>query len=74
MRRMNSMLLGHHGASARTDCMYFSDREQRRRIVPRERQMHDARWESSMSSRSGSARSQASSASISSSRRSTRLS
>ena len=24
MRRMNSMLLGHHGASARTDCMYFS--------------------------------------------------
>ena len=24
MRRMNSMLLGHHGASARTDCMYLS--------------------------------------------------
>ena len=24
MRRMNSMLLGHQGASARTDCMYFS--------------------------------------------------
>ncbi len=24
MRRMNSMLLGHHGASGRTDCMYFS--------------------------------------------------
>ena len=23
MRRMNSMLLGHHGASGRTDCMYF---------------------------------------------------
>ena len=24
MRRMNSMLLGHQGASGRTDCMYFS--------------------------------------------------
>ena len=24
MRRMNSMLLGHQGASARTRCMYFS--------------------------------------------------
>ena len=24
MRRMNSMLLGHQGASLRTDCMYFS--------------------------------------------------
>ena len=23
MRRMNSMLLGHQGASARTDCMYL---------------------------------------------------
>ena len=23
MRRMNSMLLGHHGASGRTDVMYF---------------------------------------------------
>ena len=23
MRRMNSMLLGHHGASGRTDCMYL---------------------------------------------------
>ena len=27
MRRMNSMLLGHQGASARTDCMYFCDRQ-----------------------------------------------
>ena len=24
MRRMNSMLLGHQGASGRTDCVYFS--------------------------------------------------
>ena len=24
MRRMNSMLLGHQGASGRTDCMYLS--------------------------------------------------
>ena len=23
MRRMNSILLGHHGASGRTDCMYL---------------------------------------------------
>ena len=43
MRRMNSMLLGHQGASARTDCMYLLDRQPRRRIVPRQRQVHDAR-------------------------------
>ena len=43
MRRMNSMLLGHHGASGRTDCMYLSDGETGCGIVPGERQMDDAR-------------------------------
>ena len=44
MRRMNSMLLGHHGASGRTDCMYLRMAKLRGGIVPGERQMHDARW------------------------------
>ena len=44
MRRMNSMLLGHQGASARTDCMYLRDGQPRRRVVPGQRQVHDARW------------------------------
>ena len=43
MRRMNSMLLGHHGASWRTPLHVLLDREPRRRIVPRQRQVHDAR-------------------------------
>ena len=36
------MLLGHQGASGRTDCMYLLDRQPRRRIIPRQGQMHDA--------------------------------
>ena len=42
MRRMNSILLGHHGASGRTDCMYLSMADLNGRIVPRQRQAHDA--------------------------------
>ncbi len=43
MRRMNSMLLGHHGASGRTDCMYLRIASCARGIVPGKRQVHDAR-------------------------------
>ena len=41
MRRMNSRLLGHHGASARTDALVALDRELGLGVVPREREMHD---------------------------------
>ena len=42
MRRMNSMLLGHQGASGAHRLHVLVDREPRRRIVPGQRQMHDA--------------------------------
>ena len=43
MRRMNSMLSGHQGASGRTDCMYFSAASRGGGVVPGERQVQDAR-------------------------------
>ena len=42
MRRMNSMLLGHQGASRAHGLHVLLDREARRGIVPRQRQVHDA--------------------------------
>jgi hypothetical protein len=73
MRRMNSVLLGHHGASARTDCMYFPIAS---RVCG---SSHDSgrcttRLGMVMSSRLGSARSHSSSAAINDSRGSARLS
>ena len=41
MRRMNSMFHGHHGASSRTDAHVALDRVAGRRVVPRQRQVHD---------------------------------
>ena len=43
MRRMNSILLGHHGASARTDCMYLAMARLSRRVIPGQRQVYDPR-------------------------------
>ena len=43
MRRMNSMFHGHHGASARTPTHVALDRLAGRRVVPRQRQVHDPR-------------------------------
>ena len=43
MRRMNSRLLGHHGASARTGSLVPLDRKLRLAVVPGHRQVDDAR-------------------------------
>ena len=43
MRRMNSILLGTPRRVRPHRLHVFADRQLRRRIVPRERQMHDAR-------------------------------